>query len=125
VRLRTRDGVAAVRTLLLCVAVATALPGCALFHRHRPAVGCRDPKFSSNSDSRPPLLVPPGMTAPDTHNAVHIPALTEPEPSRPLSAPCLAFPPSFAVPETRGPPVRSTVPPPPPRTSAPVPTGPE
>ena len=118
----TRDGTAAVRTLLLCLAVATALPGCALFHRHRPVVGCREPKFTTNTANLPPLKVPPGMSAPDTHNAVHIPALNEPEPARALSATCLSFPPSFAVPQTHGPPVRSTVPPPPPATP-PAPTG--
>jgi len=108
-----RGGVAAVRTLLLCFLLATVLPGCALFHKHGQPLACRDPKFSGNTQNLPPLQVPPGMTAPDTHNAVHIPALNEPEPVRPRSAPCLPFPPSFAVPVTHGPPVRSTVPPPP------------
>jgi hypothetical protein len=98
---------------LLCVALAAVLPGCSLFHRHGPVVGCHEPKFSTNTASLAPLQVPAGMSAPDTHNAVRIPALNEPEPSRPLSDPCLSFPPSFAVPETRGPPVRSPVVPPP------------
>jgi hypothetical protein len=123
VRLPPSSGVTAVRNLLLCLSLAALLPGCALFHRHGPVIGCHEPKFSSNTDSRPPLQVPVGMSAPDTHNAVHIPALNEPEPSRPLSAPCLSFPPSFAVPETRGPPVRSPVVPPPP-TPAPARSGP-
>jgi hypothetical protein len=68
-------------------------------------------------------VIPQGMTAPDTHNAVHIPPLSTPEPVRPQSAPCLPFPPSFAVPETHGPPVRSTVPLPPPPGVPPVPAG--
>jgi hypothetical protein len=110
VRLATRDGVAAVRTLLICLAVATTLPGCALFHRHRAAAGCREPALAATAASLPPLRVPAGMSAPDTHNAVRIPPLDEPEPARPRSAPCLSMPPSFAVPETHGPPVRSSVP---------------
>ncbi len=113
-RLPTRSGVAAVRTLLLCLTIATALPGCFLFRKHGVPTACREPKFAGSTDSRGPLQVPPGMSAPDTHSAVHIPALNEPEPVRPQSAPCLSFPPSFAVPETHGPPVRSPVPPPPP-----------
>ncbi|HXN09948.1 MAG TPA: hypothetical protein VN859_01805 [Steroidobacteraceae bacterium] len=109
--------------LLLCLTVATALPGCSLFHRHRSTVGCREPKFAPNTVSLPPLRVPPGMSAADTHNAVRIPALDVPEPSRPPSAPCLSMPPSFAVPETHGPPVRSSVPLPPVPGAAP--NGPE
>jgi len=99
-----------------------ALPGCALFHRHRTPAGCREPKFAGSTDSRPPLQVPPGLSAPDTHNAVHIPALNEPEVARPRTAPCLSFPPSFVVPDTHGPSVRPTVPPPPP-APAPAPGG--
>ncbi len=109
--------------LLLCLTVATALPSCSLFHRHRTPVGCREPKFASSTASLPPLQVPPGMSAPDTHNAVRIPALDEPEPKRLASAPCLSMPPSFAVPATHGPPVRSSVPLPPAPGAAP--NGPE
>jgi hypothetical protein len=96
--------------LLIGLAVATALPGCALFHRHGSAVGCREPTLAAAAASLPPLRVPPGMSAPDTRNAVRIPPLDEPEPVRPRSAPCLSMPPSFAVPETHGPPVRSSAP---------------
>jgi hypothetical protein len=100
------------------------LPGCAWFHRHGAPVGCHEPKFAGSTDNRPPLQVPAGLTAPDTHNAVHIPELNEPERARPRSAPCLSFPPSFVVPETRGPPVRAPVAPPP-RTPPPAVSGPE
>jgi len=98
--------------LLLCFTVA-ALPGCSLFHRHGSAAGCREPTLAATAATLPPLRVPAGMSAPDTHNAVRIPSLDEPEPSRPRSAPCLSMPPSFAVPETHAPPVRSSVPLPP------------
>jgi hypothetical protein len=56
------------------------LTGCALFHHRSLALACSERPFQGNS--------------PESRNNVKIPALNEPEQSRPRG--CLAMPPSFS-----------------------------
>jgi hypothetical protein len=85
--------------LLLCAVTLPLLSGCALynrvFHRSGSNTGCHEHPFIGSTDSRPPLKVPEGMSAPDTRNAVKIPALATAEPERSKSEECLAQPPKF------------------------------
>ncbi len=91
----TRAGLGA---LLSCVLLLPLLSGCALynrvFHRRHDAT-CREHPFIGNTDSRPPLQVPEGMSAPDTRNAIKIPQLPPAPPELAKSEPCLAQPPPF------------------------------
>lgn len=86
--------------LLICAVTLPLLCGCALYNRvfHRggkDAATCHERPFAANTDSRPALTVPEGLSAPDTRNAVKIPVLNAP--ARPQSnfEPCLALPPKF------------------------------
>jgi hypothetical protein len=87
--------------LLSCALLFPLLPGCALynrvFHRHSDAATCRERPFVGNTDSRPPLQVPAGLSAPDTRNSVKIPQLPEPPPAPSSTEPCLALPPPFSA----------------------------
>ena len=65
-----------------------------LFHRSHDH-GCTEKPFQGNIDNLPGLVVPEGMTPPDTRNLVKIPALNEPEHPRAKTEPCLAQPPSY------------------------------
>jgi uncharacterized lipoprotein len=59
---------------------------------------CHDPQPYAKARSVPPLIVPPGLDAPDTTNALHLPQLNEPAPPpRKGKDPCLDEPPSFKV----------------------------
>jgi hypothetical protein len=76
------------------------LSGCALYNRvfhhgGNDAATCHERPFAANTDSRPPLTVPEGLSAPDTRNAVKIPALNAPARAQSKSEPCLALPPKF------------------------------
>ncbi|MGH8219090.1 MAG: hypothetical protein ACREUT_11100 [Steroidobacteraceae bacterium] len=60
---------------------------------------CNKPQPYASAQSIPPLRVPSGIDAPDTHAALAIPALNEPAPPpRSLREPCLDAPPPFATP---------------------------
>lgn len=90
---------ARIGALLLCCVVLPALPGCStwnrVFHRYN-GVGCSDKPFRLNTDNRPVLKVPEGMSAPDTRNAIRIPDLSDhPERVRSKTEPCLAEPPNY------------------------------
>lgn len=90
---------ARIGALLLCCALLPALSGCALwnriFHPHR-VVACTDKPFKLNTDNRPALKVPEGMSAPDTRNVIRIPDLSDhPERARAKTEPCLADPPNY------------------------------
>jgi hypothetical protein len=90
---------ARIGALLLCCAVLPALSGCSIwnrvFHRYT-GVGCNDKPFKLNTDNRPVLKVPEGMSAPDTRNAIRIPDLSDhPERARTKTEPCLAEPPNY------------------------------
>jgi hypothetical protein len=86
--------------LLACAITLPLLSGCSLYQRvfHRGGkyfVGCTERPFAGNADSRPALKVPDGMSAPDTRNAVKIPALSTPDKYTGKTEPCLAQPPNF------------------------------
>jgi hypothetical protein len=109
------------------------LPGCTLynrvFHRGQTAASCHERPFAGNADSRPPLKVPEGLSAPDTRNAVKIPDLGAAARERPKTEPCLALPPKFFAkappaapkPVAPAPPAAAPAPPPP---AAPAPGAP-
>jgi hypothetical protein len=101
---------AALGALLMCAMMLPLLSGCTLFnrvfHRGGKTASCHERPFAGNADSRPPLKVPPGMSAPDTRNAVKIPELAAADRERPKTEPCLAQPPKFfAKPPAAGKPV--------------------
>ncbi len=108
---------AAQRSLCACLAFLPLLSGCALFH-HGPRAGCAQRPFQGSSVGGRGLVVPAGLSPPDTRNGVKIPTLDETEVPRPVSAPCLAQPPSFAAGEAGALPARNTLPG---TASAPVP----
>jgi hypothetical protein len=91
---------AALGALLVCAATLPLLPGCTLFNRvfHRngkTSVSCTERPFAGNADTRAPLKVPEGLSAPDTRNAVKIPEVSAAARERPKTQPCLALPPNF------------------------------
>jgi hypothetical protein len=91
---------AALGALLVCAVTLPMLCGCTLFNRvfHRNGkvfTGCTERPFAGNTDSRPPLKVPEGLSAPDTRSAVKIPVLSAPDRPRAKTEPCLAQPPNF------------------------------
>jgi uncharacterized lipoprotein len=56
------------------------------------------------SKSVPPLIVPPGLDAPDTTNALRLPTLNEPPPPpRHGKDPCLDEPPPYKVQQAKAP----------------------
>jgi hypothetical protein len=89
--------------LLVCAVMLPLLSGCSVYQRvfhhggNKNFVGCTERPFAGNADSRPALKVPEGMSAPDTRNAVKIPALSTPDPhtGKAKTEPCLAQPPNF------------------------------
>ncbi|MGD9597808.1 MAG: hypothetical protein AB7G76_07250 [Steroidobacteraceae bacterium] len=60
--------------------------------------GCGAPPEYTNSDSIPPLEVPPGMDLPNTRGALRIPELDTPERPRGPDEPCLDQPPKYVPP---------------------------
>jgi hypothetical protein len=72
------------------------LTSCTWYHHRTSATGCYERPFQGNTDPGHPLIVPTGLTPPDTRSGVKIPALNESEQPRPKSASCLDMPPSFA-----------------------------
>ena len=79
---------------VVCACASLALSGCSLV-RHRAGTGCREAPFNANTANRPPLVVPPGLSAPDTKSGIKIPELNAPERLRGKTEPCLAEPPSY------------------------------
>jgi hypothetical protein len=90
-----RSGTRFYCTLLLAVG-ALALAGC---HSLR-GKSCNKPAAYVSAQSVPPLKVPAGLDHPDTHGALRVPELNEPEPPpRGPKDPCLDEPPKYAVPK--------------------------
>ncbi len=59
---------------------------------------CNAPQVYQAAKSGPPLKIPTGLDAPETTNALRIPALNEPAPPpRTTKDPCLDAPPPFKV----------------------------
>ena len=79
---------------LLCCTILSLLSGCSAFHRNK-TVGCTEKPFSLSTETRPPLKVPEGLSAPDTRNAIKVPDLGNSERVRAASEPCLSHPPSY------------------------------
>lgn len=90
--------------MLACAGMAIAafaLAGChrGILKQH----SCNKPQPYASAQSIPPLRVPSGLDAPDTHAALKIPPLNEPTPPpRSLSEPCLDEPPQFVMPGASG-----------------------
>jgi uncharacterized lipoprotein len=81
--------------LLWLTPALLALAGC---HALRSANSCHKPRSYESAKSVAPLQIPPGLDAPDTTNALHLPVLNEPPPPpRKGKDPCLDEPPSFKV----------------------------
>jgi uncharacterized lipoprotein len=96
----------------------TALPGQPFGQTLK--VACKQ----SNKDyigakEMPPLKAPAGLEAPDTRNALKVPALDIPERTRGREEPCLDAPPPFTTAKT---PPAAPTPAPPPRQPREVPT---
>jgi hypothetical protein len=80
-----------------------------LFHRSHDH-GCSEKPFQGNTDQRPGLVVPSGLTPPEPRNQVKIPALNEPDHPRSRTEPCLAQPPSYKTGQSISLPTRSGLP---------------
>jgi uncharacterized lipoprotein len=86
--------------VLLVAAALLALSGCHIFGSGLRSKSCHKPQPYMNAKSVAPLQIPPGLDAPDTTNALHIPRLAEPAPPpRKGSDPCLDEPPPFNTPK--------------------------
>jgi len=84
------------KSLLLLAPLGLLLSGCHPF-RHF-AYACHKKQSYEQATSVAPLKIPPGLDAPDTTNALHLPALNEPAPPvRQGKQPCLDEPPPYKV----------------------------
>jgi hypothetical protein len=104
--MRVRSALAA---LPLAVCTLMLVAGCTTIHNwfhHQPSPGCHEVPFTGNADTRPPLRVPAGLSAPDTTGAIKIPQLNEPDSPRAHDAPCLDMPPAYGSQPTGLPPRR-------------------
>jgi len=83
-------------TALLCLGAAlTLLSGCGAI---RSVTSCPHDEPYTKSASVAPLRTPAGLDAPDTSQALKLPALNEPAPPpRGRKDPCLDQPPSYKV----------------------------
>jgi uncharacterized lipoprotein len=80
--------------VFLLVPLLVAAGGC----RSWSAKTCHEVQPYTKAASVPPLIIPAGLDAPDTTNALRLPQLTEPAPPpRTGKQPCLDEPPSFKV----------------------------
>jgi uncharacterized lipoprotein len=85
--------------LVLLVPLLLAGSGCHIV-RAIDKKSCHELQPYQTSRSVPPLVVPPGLDAPDTTNALRLPVLNEPAPPpRGAKQPCLDEPPPFKVPQ--------------------------
>jgi hypothetical protein len=84
----------------IVLAVSLALTGCHPIRALRSReLSCHSKQPYMAATSVSPLKIPPGLDAPDTTNALHIPPLNEPAPpARKGREPCLDEPPSFKLP---------------------------
>jgi len=82
--------------LLLGASLLLGVSGCSMM-RNR---SCHEQQPYMKAKTVPPLTIPAGLDAPDTTNALHLPALNEPgPPPRAGKQPCLDEPPPFKVPQ--------------------------
>jgi uncharacterized lipoprotein len=83
----------ALRPLLWLAPLLALLTGC-----HHFTYACHKKQAYMEATSIPALQIPPGLDAPDTTNALRLPALNEPAPPpRKGQDPCLDEPPPFKV----------------------------
>ena len=81
---------------LLLLALLCGVSGCAMFRNK----SCHEVQPYTHAKTVPPLTIPAGLDAPDTTNALRLPALNEPAPPpRAGKQPCLDEPPPFKVPK--------------------------
>jgi uncharacterized lipoprotein len=87
--------------LIGILAALWALAACHPIQRIRDAgTSCRVNRPYQRAASVAPLKIPAGLDTPENANALHIPALNEPEPPpRNPKDPCLDEPPSFSIPK--------------------------
>ncbi len=86
------------KVLVWLVPLALTSTGCHWI-RHL-TYACHKPQPYMQAKSVPPLIIPAGLDAPDTTNALHLPQLNEPTPPpRKGRDPCLDEPPPFKVPK--------------------------
>jgi hypothetical protein len=113
VRAATLSARAGLPALCLCLGALPLLSACSLynsvFHRSHDT-GCSEKPFAGNTENLPGIVVPEGLSAPDTRNVVKVPALNEPERARAKSERCLAQPPSYGTGTSISVPVRSRAP---------------
>jgi hypothetical protein len=83
------------------LAALVGITGCHPLRTLRNVGGsCHDTKPYMKAQSVASLQIPAGLDAPDTSNALHIPALKEPAPPpRAAKDPCLDEPPPFNTPK--------------------------
>jgi uncharacterized lipoprotein len=85
--------------LVLLVPLLLAGSGCRMV-RAIDKKSCHERQPYQTARSVPPLVVPAGLNAPETTNALRLPALNEPAPPpRGAKQPCLDEPPPFKVPQ--------------------------
>jgi uncharacterized lipoprotein len=85
--------------ILCLVPLLATQSGCGLF-RGVSSKACHGKQPYMQAKTVPPLSVPPGLDAPDTTNALRLPALNEPPPPpRHAKEPCLDEPPPYKVPQ--------------------------
>jgi uncharacterized lipoprotein len=85
------------RGAALLLLILPLIGGCHLF-RGASAKACHGSQPYQKAQNVPPLKMPPGLEAPDTTNALRLPALNDPgPPPRTGKQPCLDEPPPFKV----------------------------
>ncbi|MBV8144407.1 MAG: hypothetical protein JO184_05310 [Gammaproteobacteria bacterium] len=85
------------RGAMVLLMVAPLVSGCHVF-RNASAKACHGPQPYQKATTVAPLKIPSGLDAPDTTNALRLPALNEPPPPpRKGRDPCLDEPPPFKV----------------------------
>jgi hypothetical protein len=92
-------------TLAVVVLAMLATAGCNPFRRHSSANElCKEPVGYADAKEGKMLVIPVGLEAPDTRNALRIPDLTTPEPPpRTKGEGCLDEPPNYVIPKPKQP----------------------
>lgn len=89
--------------VVLLATLATA--GCNPFRRHSAdSELCKEPVGYAEAQEGKTLIIPAGLEAPDTRNALRIPDLSTPEPPpRTKGDGCLDEPPNYVLPKPKQP----------------------
>ena len=88
-------------TLAVVLLAMLATAGCNPFRRHSADNElCKEPVSYADAKEGKMLIIPAGLEAPDTRNALRIPDLSTPEPPpRKKSDGCLDEPPNYVIPK--------------------------